>query len=147
MDLDRRVTGLSAQPQEQSQSATVGLPGEQRSDEGAVKGLGKSRSLIAGLAIVSFLSLALSTLALTATALLEAPQGIKKVIMYCLSVSSVGLFYFLSASFFFDLFCVFFKLEKISILRLVARLLLWLSTLIPLGLVWAVLRIMRGFQA
>jgi|GEM_PF-933505 len=149
MDSDQTGTGLSDQYKEQLGELAQGQLAEQPSgqSEGQDNGLKKSRSLMAGLALVSFLGLAFCALILTAVALLEAPQGLKNAVTVCLSASSVGLFYFLSASFFFDLFCTFFKLEKLRILRLAGRLLLWLSSLIPLGLTWAVLRIMRGFKA
>ena len=117
------------------------------SPSGQAGGWKKARFLISGLAFASFFGIALSALALASAALFEAPQSLKRLLSFCLGGASVSLFFFLSASFFSDILSVFFKLEKIKPLRLLGRLFLCILGLVPLGLFWAALRIMRGFRA
>ena len=117
------------------------------SPSGPPGGWKKSRFLLSGLAFASFFGIALSALALASAALFEAPQSLKRLLSFCLGGASVSLFFFLSASFFSDILGVFFKFEKIKPLRLLGRLFLCLLGLVPLGLFWAALRIMRGFRA
>ncbi|MDX9826217.1 MAG: hypothetical protein RBT73_00555 [Spirochaetia bacterium] len=123
-----------------SDQTGIGSPGQ-------IKGRERSESLISGLAAASFFGISLCALALAAAAIIEAPQGIKQILSICLSAFCVSLFFFVSASFFYYIASVLFKLEKFKALRLIGGLIVWILGLVPLGLVWAVLRIMRGFQA
>jgi small-conductance mechanosensitive channel len=107
----------------------------------------KAKAIIYGLAIASIAIIALCALGLAAAALVDAPQGIRLSISFCLGGASIFLFFLLSVAFFCDIFGVFFKIEKFKPFRLLGRLFLCLLGLLPLGSVWAVLRIIRGFQA
>ncbi len=126
MDMDQAETGKSAkQP----------------------AGWDKAKAILHGLAIASITVIALCVIGLVAAAIIDAPQGIRLSISFCLGGASIFLFFLLLASFFCEILGVLFKIEKPKPFRLLGRLFLCLLGLLPLGSVWAALRVMRGFQA
>lgn len=97
------------------------------------------------LVVVSFLFVSLVFFALAPG--LSLGQAARRLLFQCLYISALGFFLSTVARLGLDIMYSLFGLLQVNLSRLALWLFLSVFSLLPLGLIFAVLRLSRGFQA